>query len=216
VLGILRRDGAFAEELVLPIANLHAVDDALADEVAVFAEPVAAAFEVQEQVNITRTDRVVVVGDGKLGNLVAQTLAPTGCDLLVIGRHDAKLDRLRARGIPTGREADLPARSADVVVECTGNPEGFALARRSVRPRGTIVLKSTYRGDVTTNFASVVVDEITLVGSRCGPFPRALEALARGSVDVSGLVDARFALGDGLAAFERAAAPGVMKVLLSP
>jgi len=140
------------------------------DETAVFAEPLAAALEIQEQVAIGPRDRVVVVGDGKLGNLVAQTLALSGCALTVIGRHASKLALLAARGIATTAESGLPPGEADVAVECTGNAEGLELARRAVRPRGTIVLKSTYRGRTSLDVSRLVVDEITLVGSRCGPF----------------------------------------------
>jgi threonine dehydrogenase-like Zn-dependent dehydrogenase len=214
VLGIVNRHGAFAEYLTLPIENLHEVPAALPDEVAVFTEPAAAALEIQQQIQIRPADRVVVIGDGKLGNLIAQTLALTGCDVLAVGRHRSKLDLLDARGIRTAFAADVPEGKADVVVECTGNAEGFALARRTVRPRGTIVLKSTFRGEAQVNLSSIVVDEITLVGSRCGPFVPAMDLLARGLVDVRPLVHARYTLTNGLAAFEHAARPGVMKVLL--
>jgi threonine dehydrogenase-like Zn-dependent dehydrogenase len=216
VLGIVGRHGTFAEYLTLPVENLHFVPDGMPDEVAVFTEPIAAALEVQEQVRVTPGQRVVVIGDGKLGQLLAQTLASTGCDLLVVGRHRSKLDRLAGRGIATAEAAGLPARKADLAVECTGNPEGLELARRAVRPRGTIVLKSTYHGETGLNLAQVVVDEITLVGSRCGPFAPALAALAAGRVDVSGLVHARRPLREGLEAFAQASQPGVMKVLLQP
>lgn len=214
VLGIVGRHGAFAEYLALPVANLHEVPAGLDDDVAVFTEPTAAALEIQEQVRVGAGDRVVVIGDGKLGNLVAQTLALTGCDLLVIGRHRSKLDVLAARGIRTGLAAELPERRADLVVECTGNPEGLALARKTIRPRGTIVLKSTYHGDTSVNLSSIVVDEITLVGSRCGPFAPALDLLARGRIDVRPLVHARYPLSEALTAFEHAARPGVLKVLV--
>ena len=214
VLGIVRRDGAFAEYLTLPVANLHAVPDPLADQVAVFTEPTAAALQVQQQVRIGPGDRVVVIGAGKLGNLVAQTLATTGCDLLAVGRSRSSLDLLAARGIRTGSAADLPEHAADLVVECTGNPDGLALARKAVRPRGTIVLKSTYHGQTTLDLSSIVVDEITLVGSRCGPFPLALEALAAGRVDVAPLIHAHYPLREALAAFEQAARPGTLKVLV--
>ena len=214
VLGLRGRDGAFAECLTLPVANLHEVPNGLSDDVAVFTEPLAAALEVQEQVRIGSGDRVVVVGDGKLGNLVAQTLALTGCALTVIGRHPAKLGLLAARGIATGTGDDLRAGEADVAVECTGNPEGLELAQRAVRPRGTVVLKSTYRGRASLDAARLVVDEITLVGSRCGPFAPALALLAAGRVDVRPLVHARFTLSQATAALAEAARPGVMKVLL--
>jgi threonine dehydrogenase-like Zn-dependent dehydrogenase len=214
VLGIKARHGAFAEYLALPVANLHAVPDTLPDEVAVFAEPTAAAFEVQQQVRISRGDRVVVIGPGKLGSLVAQSLASSGCDLVAIGRSRSSLDRLALLGIKTALAVDVPVRSADVVVECTGNPDGLALARKAVRPRGTIVLKSTYRGDTALNLSSIVVDEVTLVGSRCGPFDEALRALADGTVDVRALVETRYPLSGGLAAFEHASRPGALKVLV--
>jgi threonine dehydrogenase-like Zn-dependent dehydrogenase len=214
VLGIRGRDGAFAECLTLPLANLHEVPAGVPDESAVFAEPLAAALEIQEQVAIGPGDRVVVVGDGKLGNLVAQTLALTACALTVIGRHPAKLALLAARGIATALAGDVPRGEADVVVECTGNAEGLDLARVAVRPRGTIVLKSTYRGSASVDMSRVVVDEITLVGSRCGPFPPALALLAGGRVNVRPLVHARFPLHEAVAAFTEAARPGVMKALV--
>jgi threonine dehydrogenase-like Zn-dependent dehydrogenase len=214
VLGIRGRDGAFAEWLTLPLANLHAVPDTLPDETAVFTEPLAAALQIQEQVPIGPRDRVVVVGDGKLGNLVAQTLALTGCELTAIGRHPAKLALLADRGIATGLAGSVPQGQADVAVECTGNADGLELARTAVRPRGTIVLKSTYRGRTSLEASRVVVDEITLVGSRCGPFAPALALLAAGRVDVRPLVQARFPLPEAVAAFAEAARPGVMKVLL--
>lgn len=215
VLGIRGRDGAFAESLTLPVANLHEVPDGLPDDAAVFTEPLAAALEVREQVPIDAGDRVVVVGDGKLGNLVAQTLALTGCALTVIGRHPGKLALLAARGIATARADEGVADGrADVVVECTGNAEGLERARRAVRPRGTIVLKSTYRGRSSLDVSRIVVDEITLVGSRCGPFAPALALLVEGRVEVRSLVHARFPLHEAVAAFAEASRPGVMKVLV--
>src|SRR5574341_1134734 len=169
VLGIVARNGAFATHLTLPIQNLHAIPDTLPDEVAVFAEPPAAALELQEQVSVAAADRVVVIGAGKLGHLVAQTLAVTGCRLLVVGRSPRPLALLAARGIATATAETTPARGADLVVECTGHPDGLELARHAVRPRGTIVLKSTYHGKAQVDLTRFVVDEITLVGSRCGP-----------------------------------------------
>lgn len=214
VLGIRGRHGAFAERLTLPVRNLHEVPAGVPDEVAVFTEPTAAALQVREQVPVRPGMRVVVVGDGRLGNLIAQTLALTGCDLLVAGRHAGKLALLAARGIRTVLAGDVPDRKAEVVVECTGNAEGLALARRAVRPAGTIVLKSTYRGEASLDVSSLVVDEVTLVGSRCGPIAPALDLLARHQVDVEPLVQARYPLGQGLEAFAHAARPGVLKVLL--
>jgi len=214
VLGILARDGAFATHLCLPAENLHAVPADLPDDVAVFAEPTAAAFEIQEQVRVSPGDRVVVIGAGKLGNLVAQTLAARGCRLLAVGRSPRSLGILSGRGVETATADGIRGREADLVVECTGNPEGLDLARRAVRPRGTIVLKSTYHGRAAIDMAPFVVDEITLVGSRCGPFRPALSALARGDVDPRPLVEARYPLAEAVAAFDHAGRPGALKVLV--
>ncbi|MCG6927518.1 MAG: alcohol dehydrogenase catalytic domain-containing protein [Acidobacteria bacterium] len=214
VLGIVKRDGVFATHLTLPVANLHAVPENMPDEVAVFTEPTAAAREIQEQVTVGPGDRVVVVGPGKLGHLVARTLATSGCDLLVVGRSRRPLELLSSAGIRTGTADGTAERQADLVVECTGHPEGFELARRAVRPRGTIVLKSTYHGRLSLDMAPLVVDEITLVGSRCGPFAPALELLSSGAVDPRPLIDARYPLSEALAAFEHAARPGTLKILV--
>jgi len=214
VLGIVGRHGAFADYLILPAENLYPVPDAVSTDAAVFTEPLAAALEIQEQVRIGSNDRVLVVGDGKLGQLVAQTLALTGCALLVIGRHDAKLALLAARGIETGRTDRVTSAEFDVAVECTGNPDGFAVAQRAVRPRGTLVLKSTYAGALTLDAAAVVVNELTLVGSRCGPFAPALRLLAEGRVAVEPLIHARYPLDQAAAAFEQAHRAGVLKVLV--
>ncbi len=214
VLGIVNRHGAFADYLCLPVHNLHLVPDQVPTDVATFTEPVAAALEIQQQVALSADDRVVVIGDGKLGQLVAQTLALTGCELLVVGRHREKLANLEARGIKTGLADAVVDGYFDISVECTGNPEGFAIARRALRPRGTLVLKSTYAGNLSLDASSLVVDEITLIGSRCGPFAPALHLLATGQVDVKPLIHAHYPLSEGLAAFELAQKRGVLKVLL--
>lgn len=216
VLGIVNRHGAFADYLTLPLRNLHVVPDAITDEEAVFTEPLAAALRVQEQVNISARERVLVVGDGKLGQLVARTLALTGCLLTVVGRHRSKLELLEARGIDTASEDAIPASSFDIAIECTGNTQGFALARKALRPRGTLVMKSTYAGELTFNASAAVVDEITLIGSRCGPFAPAIELLRTHRVDVKPMIHAIYPLSDALAAFEHAGRPGVLKVLLRP
>lgn len=216
VVGIRGRNGALAEYLTVPVANLHEVPPALADDAAVFTEPVAAALEVQEQVAIGPDRRVVVVGDGKLGQLIARTLSLTGCELRVVGRDPGKMALLESRGIAAGPAGTVPERGADVVVECTGNPEGLELARRAVRPRGTIILKSTYHGGTTLDLSAIVVDEITLVGSRCGPFGKALDLLASGRLEVSDLVGAVYPLARAAEAFEAAARPGMLKVLVRP
>ncbi len=216
VLGLRGRQGAFAEYLALPTENLHLVPDGVPDEAAVFAEPLAAALEIQEQVAVRPGDRVLVVGAGRLGQLIAQTLALAGCDLAVVARHRGQKGLLAERGIPVAVEDELPARRFDLVVEATGSPSGFDLARRAVRPRGTLVLKSTYRGELGVDFSSLVVDEITLMGSRCGPFGAALRLLERKAVDPLGLIEAEFPLARGLEAFDQAARPGVLKVLVRP
>jgi threonine dehydrogenase-like Zn-dependent dehydrogenase len=214
VLGIVNRDGAFAEFLALPYDNLHLVPAGVSDEEAVFTEPLAAALEILQQVHVRPDHTVVVIGDGKLGLLCAQVLALTGCWLLALGKHRNKLDLLAARGLQTALVDEAPALRADVVVECTGSPAGFEAARRLLRPRGQLVLKSTYAGQLTVDMSRLVVDEITLIGSRCGPFPPALALLARQQVDVGGLVHARYPLAAALAAIEHAQRPGVLKVLL--
>jgi threonine dehydrogenase-like Zn-dependent dehydrogenase len=217
-LGIAGRDGAHAAYLVLPEENLHPVPEAVPDEAAVFTEPLAAALEIPDRVHIRPTDHVAVLGDGKLGLLVAQVLALTGCELLLLGRHRRKLEIVARRGVPVRRvesaAEELRPASFDVVVDCTGHADGFATARRLVRPRGTLVLKSTFHGALTVNMSQVVVDEVSLVGSRCGPFAPALRLLAAGLVDVESLIDARFPLSRGEEAYARASQRGTLKVLL--
>ncbi len=212
-LGIGGRDGAFAEYLTLPLVNLHPVPDSIPDEAAVFVEPLAAACEILEQVHVRPTDRVTVLGDGKLGLLCAQVLALTGCDLMLVGRHREKLAIAARRGIATTLEGETEP-GADIVVEATGSPAGYAAARRLVRPRGTLVLKSTYHGTLEADLTGIVVDEITLVGSRCGPFPPAIRLLEKGLVDVLSLIQARYPLSEAGAAFEHAARRGSLKVLV--
>jgi threonine dehydrogenase-like Zn-dependent dehydrogenase len=214
VLGIIGRNGTFAEYLSLPAANLHVVPNHVSNDAAVFAEPLAAALEIQEQITIQATDRVLVIGDGKLGQLVARTLALTGCRLAVSGRHREKLALLEQAGITTVDAAEVAPHSFDITVECSGSASGFELARKALRPRGTLVMKSTYAGDLTVNASSLVVDEITLIGSRCGPFDKALALLAAGKIDPMPLIHARYPLDDAIAAFEHAQKPGVLKVLV--
>ncbi|MEW6084772.1 MAG: alcohol dehydrogenase catalytic domain-containing protein [Chloroflexota bacterium] len=216
VLGIVNRDGTFAEFTQLPLANLHKVPASVSDELAVFAEPLAAALEIQEQVNIKPNDRVLLVGAGRLGQLIAQTLALTGCDLRVVARHARQQELLKARGIRIIGEEDVQRWRWDVVVEATGSPSGFTLARQALRPRGTLVLKSTYKGEMNVNFSSIVVDEVNIIGSRCGPFEPALRLLESKQVDPTVLIDDEFSLDDALKAFERAAQAGTLKVLIQP
>ncbi len=215
VLGIIGRHGAFAEYLTLPLENLHGVPEQLSTAAATFTEPVAAALQIQEQIQFQPTANVLVVGDGKLGQLIAQTLGLTACQLTVVGRHSEKLAHLAKRNIKTVLESELPdKRVFDLAIECTGNASGFALACKSLRPGGTLVMKSTYRGRLSIDAAALVVDEITLVGSRCGPFAPALRLLADGKIDITYLIQAQYPLDAGLAAFSQARKSGVMKVLL--
>jgi len=216
VLGIINRDGTFAEFTNLPIANLHHVPDSVPDEMAVFTEPFAAALEIQQQIQINPTDRVLLIGAGRLGQLIAQTLALTGCDLRVVARHKHQQHLLKARGIGIISEEEIKPWRWDIVVEATGAPSGFSLARQAIRPRGTLVLKSTYKGEMNVNFSSVVVDEINIIGSRCGPFEPALRLMESKQVDPTVLIANEFKLKDALKAFEHAAEPGVLKVLLEP
>lgn len=215
VLGIVNRDGVFAEYTSLPVENLHRVPEKVPDEMAVFTEPLAAALEIQQQIQIQPTDRVLLIGAGRLGQLIAQTLALTGCELHVLARHQLQKDLLAARAIRTTTEEDIQPRKWDVVVEATGSPDGFNLARQAIRPRGTLVMKSTYKGDMTVNFSSIVVDEIQIVGSRCGPFAPALRLLEERAVDPTVLIQDEFALKDAVRAMEKASQPGVLKVLLN-
>ena len=211
VLGILGRDGAFAEYLTLPSRNLHPIPDSLEDEAAVFAEPTAAAFEVLEQVPLEREQTVALLGDGKLALLIAQVLRGR-CRLRVFGKHPEKLRLLR----DVETSIDPPRGQFDIVVAATGSEQGFQQALELVRPRGTLVLKSTVAAHPSLNLAPVVINEITVVGSRCGLFAPAIEALASGAVDPRPMISATYTLDDALAAFHRAEQPGVLKVLVRP
>lgn len=214
VVGIRKHDGAFADYLVVPDRNLHVVPDAVDDDEAVFTEPLAAAFQILRQVTVKPSDRVVVLGDGRLGNLCAQVLATVSSRLLVVGKHSEKLALLATAGISTALLTEIPQeRWADLVVDCTGSPSGLPTSLGLVRPRGTVVLKTTIAGEQSFNWAPIAVDEITVIGSRCGPFDRALAALASGRVDVRPLVSRHSRLEDGAAAFQEATDPSVLKVL---
>lgn len=216
VIGIRQRPGLFAERVAVPVDLLHPVPDTVSDAQAVFVEPLAAACQVTQLVPIAPSDRVVVLGGGRLGLLVAQVLRLTGCELHVLGRRPAGLLRATQLGLAAGLVDEWPAdERVDVVVECTGHPAGFATAMQLVRPRGTLVLKSTYAGPLTSDMSRLVVDEIRLVGSRCGPFPAALRLLHGGLVDPRPLIDATFPLAQGVAAMKFAAQSGVLKVLLA-
>ena len=214
VMGIVNHQGAFAEYLCLPLTNLMPVPDTVSDEAAVFVEPLAAALEIREQIPIAASDHVLVLGAGRLGQLIAQSLIPTGCNLKVAARYEKQQKILAENKINLIVEHTISENEYDIVIEATGSPEGFFLAQKAVRPRGTIVLKSTYKGDVKINLSSIVVDEITLVGSRCGPFAPALAMLEKRHVDPTGLIDARYPLDEDLKAFDHAARPGTLKIIL--
>ncbi len=214
VMGILGADGAFAEMVAVPVANLHSVPESVSTEAAVFIEPLAAAFEILEQVHLQPGTEAIVLGDGKLGLLVAEVLHQAGAQVLAVGKHDDKLAVLRRHGIETCRLDQCGSANADVVVDASGSASGFAEAVRMTRPRGTLVLKSTVAQPAQLNLAPLVINEITLVGSRCGRFAPALRALEQQRIDVESLIAARFPLRDGERALRAAASRGVLKVIL--
>ncbi|WP_166831017.1 MDR/zinc-dependent alcohol dehydrogenase-like family protein [Thalassoroseus pseudoceratinae] len=214
VLGILDRDGAFADKLVLPERNLYPVDDSIPTEHAVFVEPLAAALRILEQVPIDSRHRVLILGDGRLGNLCAQAIATTGANLAVVGKHPEKLALLINEGITTHLLDNLDlSKRADIVVDCTGSENGFSTALKLVRPEGTIVLKTTVAGEQTTQLWPVVVDEVKVIGSRCGNFVPALEALRQHRVNVAPMISAIRPLEDYHAAFDDARRKNMIKVL---
>lgn len=217
VLGILGHDGAFAEFIAVPERNLHAIPDSLSTDEAVFVEPAAAAYQILKQQLVERGQSVVVLGDGRLGNLCAQVLADSGCRVLVVGKHATKLQILQDLnvGIETVLLNDAtPNRSADVVVDCTGSGSGLPTALQHVKPWGTVVLKTTVAGEQTLALAPIVIDEVRVVGSRCGPFSDALIGLESGRVKVKALISERYDLSDAVEALETTASRPVLKVLL--
>ncbi|MCX5654747.1 MAG: alcohol dehydrogenase catalytic domain-containing protein [Planctomycetota bacterium] len=217
VLGILGRDGALAERLALPEVNLHPVPDAVTDRQAVFAEPLAAAIQIGRQVHLAPGQKVIVLGDGRLGQLVGQVLAAWRLAPLVVGKSEAKLALLASLGIATARAGDVrAAKDADVVVECTGTAAGLGAALEFVRPRGTVVLKSTVADTAGLNLAPIVIDEITVVGSRCGPMAEAVAMLARGEIRTEPLITAEYPLQRAPDAIKVAALPDSIKVLIRP
>ena len=214
VMGILDADGSFAEYLAVPLANLHPVPDAVPDEAAVFTEPLAAAFEILEQISLQPGIQTVVLGDGKLGLLCAFVLHQAGAAVTIVGRHDTKLALARKAGMRAVNLSDWQSQAVDLVVEATGSPDGLQRALAAVRPRGTLVLKSTLAEDHTLSLAPLVINEVTVVGSRCGLFPPALEALAHNRIPVSSLIETSYLLSDGIEAVNTAARRGGLKVLL--
>jgi alcohol dehydrogenase len=217
VLGILGHDGAFAEFMALPVVNLHRVPDNVPDEATVFTEPLAAACEILEQVKVRAHREACVLGDGKLAQLIARVLSTTGLRVVMIGKHANKLLLARRAGIETARSGGAVSRrqyAFTLVVEATGSPSGLVMAQQITAPRGTLVLKSTFHGAARVETWPIVVKEITVVGSRCGPFPAALALLRSGRVDPRPLISRVFPLKDVVAAIRYAQKPGVMKVLL--
>jgi threonine dehydrogenase-like Zn-dependent dehydrogenase len=216
VLGIINRDGAFADYLALPLVNLHPIPGNVPDEAAVFTEPLAAALRIREQMVVRPTLQAAVVGPGRLGMLIGQVLALAGTEVTMLGRRPESLVLPAQLGLATGLVDDAPSDSFDLVVEATGNEAGLAHSLRLVRPLGTLVLKSTFAGAATVDLSKLVVGEITVVGSRCGPFAPALRLLAEGKVEVQAMIEGEYALREGVAALAHAARPGVRKLLLRP
>jgi threonine dehydrogenase-like Zn-dependent dehydrogenase len=215
VIGIDGRPGVFAEYVAVPERNCFLVPDSLSDEEAVFVEPLAAAYQIIRQVKIEPRMSVAVLGTGRLGLLAAQVLAQTGCRLSAIGRNPKTLAFLDRKGIRTSTVAELrQLNDCDLVVDCTGSPEGLPLALRLVRPRGTIVMKTTCGKDAAVDLTPLVVKEVTVLGSRCGPFGDALSALARKQIDVVSMISRRMPLADGIEALALAADPEHIKVIL--
>jgi threonine dehydrogenase-like Zn-dependent dehydrogenase len=214
-LGISERDGAFTEYLTLPLKNLWEVPEGVSDEEAVFTEPLAAAFEILEQVHIQPTHKTAILGDGKLGLLIAFVLQRTWSNLVLLGKYDEKMSIASRGGITIRKSVETIKRQFfDVVVEATGSQSGIEMALNLVKPRGTVVVKSTVAEKIEIDFSRVVIDELTLVGSRCGPFPPALKALANKSVDVKQLVSATYQFDQAFDAFEYAKNKNAIKVLL--
>jgi threonine dehydrogenase-like Zn-dependent dehydrogenase len=211
-LGINNKNGCFAEYITLPTHNLMKVPANVSDEAATFTEPLAAALQIQTQIHIKPSDRILVIGDGKLGNLIVQTLLIKGYEVWLQGKHEIKIKKLLDKGAlqfkPTMQDL------FDVTIECSGHPAGFATAIQHIKPRGTIVMKSTYAQDIQLNISQLVVNEVNLIGSRCGPFKPALNLLEKGLIDCKGLIDSIYPLRKAISAFSRAKESGSGKVLI--
>lgn len=216
VVGIKNHPGAFAEYITLPNENLFLVPPTLSDEQAVFAEPLAAALEIQEQVNLSNSPNILLIGAGKLGQLIARTLAGLGQNLLVTARSERSLKPLESKGIQTCLVSQLPPQQFDLVIECSGNSQGFETAVNSVKPRGTLILKSTYRDNVSVNLSQLVVNEVSVIGSRCGPMEKALSLLNNNQLNPTDLITDIFPLDQGVSAFKKSYLPDSFKVLIKP
>jgi threonine dehydrogenase-like Zn-dependent dehydrogenase len=215
VLGIQQRDGCFAEYTSLPVRNLHALPDEVSDDEAVFVEPLAAACQIARQVELDAGQPVLVIGDGRLAQLIVRMLLDHQCKPLMVGKHAHRMEAAEKVGVQTVAASDYrPRADQSLVIDASGSPAGLELAMRAVRPRGTIVLKSTTAVGKDLNLAPLVVDEVTVVGSRCGPFADAIAALKRGAVDVSALISREFDLADAPEALSAARDGRNLKVLL--
>jgi len=224
VLGISNRDGVFAEYTTIPIKNLHMIPECISDEEAVFIEPLAAAFEILQQVDIMPNHKVCVLGDGKLGLLVSQILFSTGCNLIVVGKHEKNLSIVKKMGIKTELNSSFydpfslsrrgVEKDFDIVIDCTGSSTGIEKALQIVKPRGKIIMKTTVAKQRMIDLNHLVVNEIAIIGSRCGPFPQAINALEEKKVAVKPLISKIFPLEEGLKAFKSASAKGILKVIL--
>jgi threonine dehydrogenase-like Zn-dependent dehydrogenase len=213
VLGILNKDGVFAEYVTLPVRNLHVVPDSISNEEAVFVEPLAAAMEILEQVDIKPYYKVCVLGDGKLGLLVGQVLHTTGCDLVVIGHHEEKLSILKRRGITTKLSLKKNEKF-DLVIDCTGSPSGIDTAFEIVKPKGRIIIKTTTAKREPLDLNRVVINELIVIGSRCGPFPKAIRIIESQMIELSSLINAYFPLEEGIKAFQYASRKEILKTIL--
>jgi len=214
VLGILNKNGVFADYTVLPVDNLHEIPDPVSDEEAVFVEPLAAAFEILEQVDILPGDKVCVLGDGKLGLLIAQVLSLTNCSLIVVGNHSEKLSILDEIGIKTKLSFSFSEDEFDIVVDCTGSGSGIKTALQIVKPRGRIILKTTVAKKGNIDLSSIVIKEITIIGSRCGPFEPAIKAIESRSIDLYPMISREFGIEEGVKAFHYATRKDALKVIL--
>jgi threonine dehydrogenase-like Zn-dependent dehydrogenase len=217
VLGILRRDGAFAQYLSLPEKNLHVIPDQIRDEQAVFVEPLAAAFEIKQQIKLKLESNIALVGDGRLAQLVALVLNLSCQNITCFGRHKNKLELLKNLGIKTkiGIDSD-DNQKFDLVVEATGSNSGFTDSMKLIKPKGTVILKSTLASKTNLDLTSMVINEVSVIGSRCGPFGPAINALASGRISVDNLIDSTYSLEKFQDAFEQAKKPDILKVLLKP
>jgi len=214
VLGIKEKNGAFAEYLILPISNIHEIPDSIPNDKAVFIEPIAAAVRILEQVNIILTDKVLIIGAGRLGQLIARVFQNENYDVQVLAKYSDQIKLLKNLGIHTISESDAHTKKFDVVVEASGSEKGIDYALRAVRSRGIVVMKTTTAETVSVNMSQIVVNEVTIIGSRCGPFKPALELLVNENINPIPMISARYPIDSGILGFQHADKPGVMKIII--